>query len=314
MPEGLEGAVSTQEAPAAAGNTSEGFSDASDLSFLDSTLASHYASADASAAAAGADATAVPEPITVPADQEPEFAAAPDTAQTPPVAAPPKVEAAPEPAVSSDADAAFDDGTQQSLSIASLNKKLSATPQLKALVDADPAFRNQLFYNARLAERSAKYDELFQTPQLAQEVKQAAEAQFTSRDNFSNDPRKFLENLRSQSFERDENGQIKLDPQTGMPTDTGAYDKAMGTYREAWYDAVGQGIQGLAASGQFIPDPASGVNITSADLQEALRLIQIATEGSSRIPPPQGMAQAQAQPAQQQQAAGTPQRGPNGQF
>jgi hypothetical protein len=305
MPDDLGGSVAAVDAPAAVGNSSEGFSPNDDMSALEGALSAHYAAAPEGAAVAALnvpDAPAADAPVADAEIPEDEFAPVAD--------ATPKVEdqqAAP--AAETQPQVASQEAPEGGLSIGQLNKALASTPELKAIFDKNPQLRAQFFYNARQAERSAKYDELFQTPAMAQEVKRAAESEFQFNDLFEKEPIKALENLRARSFERNEDGSLKINPETGLPVDNGSYDRAMGAYRNAWYGAIESGVQQLAASGRSLADPSGGPAISHADLQEALRILQIATEGSSKLPAPNfGTSAPASVPGQQQQPQAAAQR------
>jgi hypothetical protein len=75
----------------------------------------------------------------------------------------------------------------------------------------------------------------------------------------------------------------------------------MTTYRHSWYDAVQQGAQHLLDSNQIVKDPAGGLDISGEDALEAVRILQVMTEGKSSIPAP-GSAPANALPPTQRPA------------
>lgn len=183
----------------------------------------------------------------------------------------------------------------QNLSIAALNKRIATDPAFKAVMEKAPELRKQLFFNARLAERSNKYDDLFQTPALAQEIKATAEDHYKTQELYAAAPDKFLQKLFYDSLEKDEAGNLKLGADN-RPIDTGRYDQVMSTYRTAWYDSINGGVDRMASQGGAIQDPGGGPEITSEDAREALRIIQILTEGKSSIPAP-GVKAAPAAPS-----------------
>lgn len=172
------------------------------------------------------------------------------------------------------------------LTVHALNSRIAKDPALKAVIEKDPGFKNQLFHTARRADRADKYDELFQTPALAAETKAAADLEYAQRELYEGeDSEKFLQSLIGRSYERDEQGRVKLDA-NNQPISNGAYDRHMSFYRNAWYSNV-------EAAASNIPD-GTMINVgdnsySKADIIEAVQILKAVTEGSS--------AKAEAQPS-----------------
>ncbi len=142
----------------------------------------------------------------------------------------------------------------------------------KAILDKDPGFRNQLFYTARHAEKAAKYDEIFTTPELAKEAYTAAQEHYTFRELFEgDDPLKFLEKLATDSIARDEQGRFKIE--NGQPVSNGAYDRAMTAYRNSWYDHIENQLA------RFQEGALVAGDISKEDVHEALNILKAVTEG-----------------------------------
>lgn len=174
-----------------------------------------------------------------------------------------------EPVAAKPTDEADDDveADATNLSVSSLKTKISKSPELKTLMDKDPTFRNQVFQTARRAERANQYDELFQTPALAKEIKDAAEDQYQTRQLFEGeDSTKFLQKLIFNSLERGEDGKVKLD-EVGRPISTGAYERHMRVYR----DNVWGSIDNVAKKvGDKVVNGVSG-----DEIREALRIVKM---------------------------------------
>lgn len=184
-----------------------------------------------------------------------------------------------EPAAEEDED--FNAGD---LSIAALNSRLAKDAAFKAVVDADPAFKRQLFYAARRAERSNQYDDLFHTPALAKESKAAADRAYEDAQLYEGeDSEKFFQSLRLKSVERDEQGRVKLDV-NDRPIDSGAYDRHMTHYRNSWYSAIEDAAKNFPDDHVFT---VAGEQYPKADVLEALKILRAVTDG-----PKQGAAQA----------------------
>lgn len=175
----------------------------------------------------------------------------------------------PDPAKPASTDTTADDEEVAGLSIASLNKVIEKTPELKAALEKDPGLKKQLFQNARRSERANQYDELFATPALAKEAKTAADAFYETRQLFEgDDSTKFLQKLVYDSLEKDENGAIKHDS-FGRPLSTGAYERHMATYRQNWHGVMEDIGKNLIAQGKMVDD------ISGQDVIEALRILRI---------------------------------------
>lgn len=180
----------------------------------------------------------------------------------PPVEKPAADAAKPAETAPSDVDLTTDD-----LTVKGLNERLAKSPEFKALVDRDPELKKQLFYAARRNERASVYDEMFQTPALAKEVKQASDEYFEFKDSYSTSPEEALKHLFVMTIEKDANGEMVRDA-SGRFVNSGAFDKAMATHRAAFYGQLSQVAQGLG-EGNF-----ANTDITSGDLAEAIKIFQ----------------------------------------
>lgn len=166
-----------------------------------------------------------------------------------------------------------DEEFSPSLSVHALQTRIAKTPELKALVEKDPKFRNALFHTARQADKAAKYDDIFQTPALASEAAKAAEGFYELRNLYEGeDSIKFLQRLVFDSFEKDEAGNVKLD-ELSRPVSNGAYERHMGKYREVWFNDVVARAKSFADGTVFFDD------ISKEDILEAVRIVQAVTEG-----------------------------------
>lgn len=241
----------------------------SDMQVLENVLATPAPVADAVSADAGSPDVDVSASIDQAiADESQATADKPvippvvDAPVVPPVeTAKPVVDAAkPE---ASEFDLATDD-----LTIKSLNDKVSKSPEFKSVLDKDPELKKQLYYSARRGERASIYDEMFQTPALAKEVKQSAEDHYEFREAFNTSGEEALKSLFMMTIEKDTNGELSRDPNTGMYVASGAFDKAMATHRSAFYTQLGQIVEGLG-DGNF-----GTTEISAADAKEAIRIFQ----------------------------------------
>jgi hypothetical protein len=281
------------DAPDAAGLADASLDGLSDLDFLDATIAKSLESTDIPPKET--DSGDVEEPVVEPVAQ-PEKK---DVKPAEPEAKPDK-----DPADKQEADKVeepeHDDGSE-GVSIKKLTDLAKASPEFKALLDKNPGLRNQLFVTARRAERSGQYDELFQTPALAKEAKNAADDAFFTRGLYEGktpeDSDKFWRKLQWDDLVKDEKGQPKIDPQTGQYQTYGSYDHHTSHYRMAVYQQAERLAGQLQASGQTFRD-AGGNEVSADDLLVAVQILRAVTNG---VPLP-----ASGQPAQAAEGAPAP--------
>lgn len=155
----------------------------------------------------------------------------------------------------------------ENLTIKSLNEKARSSPEFKALLDKDPAFKNQLFYSARMNERASQYDELFQTPALAREAHAAANDHYETRELLATDQGEFLKKLFVDTIEKDAQGNLMRDA-NGRYQTSGHYEKAMAMHREAFYGQIAEFAKSLGDG------TLTGTDIPANDLVEAVKIFQ----------------------------------------
>lgn len=239
----------------------------SDEALLDQTLA-------ANAAAAPVDET--PAEDADEPEESVEDAIKAETAKTAPVEEPVKPNG--DASKDKENEQSIDDDFTGNLTIHALNAQIAKNAQLKTICDNDPAFKKQLFFTTRRAERADQYDELFQTPALAKETKAAADREYETGSLYEGeDSQKFLESLVSRSYERDEQGRIKLDA-NNQPVYNGSYDRHMTHYRNAWYGSVENAAKNLA-DGHMITIGAE--QFSKEDILEATKILRAVTENKS---------------------------------
>lgn len=156
----------------------------------------------------------------------------------------------------------------EDLSVGALNKKLEANPTLKAELEKDPATRNLVFSALRRSAKLDQFEQIFTNPETAKFTLDTANEMiefdrlFRSED--TQDAQGFLQALQYNSWSKDEQGNILTDA-NGQPVSTGAYERIMGTYRNAVWD--------------FIEQKAK--DTSDDELGEAVRIIKEKIEGVS---------------------------------
>jgi hypothetical protein len=249
----------------------------SDMQFLDSELARIHPADETVAAEPAVEEPSTDEVLDEAIAETSQPAIDPATGK--PITAVTDVATEVKPDVKPAVDAAVADeetGDETSLTVAGLQKRLAASPHFKAAIEADPELKRQLFYTARRADRAAKYDDLFQTPTAAADMKVAADEHFERSNLYESDPEKFLQKLVFDSFVRDDQGRVKLE--NGVPVQNGAYTKLMATQRGFLYDQVTSHAQ------HMITNNLVGENFNGQDVLEALRIFKAIVDGSPAKP------------------------------
>jgi hypothetical protein len=115
---------------------------------------------------------------------------------------------------------------QAPIATSELSAKITANPQLRAVIDADPTLKNSLFANARMAAETAKFKAVFPNPEQAQvalaQAKEYAEvADLITSIHSAEEASKFYDKVRELSVIRDDDGNVMLHPQSGLPMSDG---------------------------------------------------------------------------------------------
>lgn len=107
-----------------------------------------------------------------------------------------------------------------------LNAKIKASPELAALLEKDPEFKNTLFATARLASETAKYREVFSNPEEAQ-IAAKGNAEYSQLSELvtsiakPEDAQGFYGRLMELSLLRDDAGEPLIDQASGKPMSDG---------------------------------------------------------------------------------------------
>lgn len=115
---------------------------------------------------------------------------------------------------------------EDALTVKALNDKIAKSPELQAIFTKDPGLKNLLYGNARMAQQTAKYKEIFQTPELARTALDLASQHIEFDNALRGTPAKIMDVLFERTAARDAAGNIDYN------TPNEAYNQVFVSQRE----------------------------------------------------------------------------------
>jgi hypothetical protein len=121
---------------------------------------------------------------------------------------------------------AFDFDAHEPLGPKALSEKIAANPELKAMIDANPEFRDQIYADSRLAAKAKQYGEMFGSPEEAKVVAESHQTFANLRSLMGSvkpgdmqSTQGVINAMLEQGALRDENGEVLRDAKGQMVTD-----------------------------------------------------------------------------------------------